>query len=201
MNKVALRFLSSSLMAISLAPLSAQAQDTPRSDKHYVGLLVTALEHRSIGERTKEDAWGQAGTLVIGGHLNDLIHAEIRLGGGFNDADVSGGDLTLAVDYFASWYMGLHYSITDYANLYAQFGFSYIHGEGEISDPANDRNNPYLDLDGEFPDSGFSVSWIAGLDFEVMDDTFLVFEGGKLFEDTGTDVNTFQFSGGVRYEF
>ena len=34
-----------------------------------------------------------------------------------------------------------------------------------------------------------------------MDDTFLLFEGGKVFEDTGTDVNTFQFSGGLRHEF
>ncbi|WP_286804045.1 outer membrane beta-barrel protein, partial [Marinobacter sp. UBA2498] len=139
--------------------------------------------------------------LVVGGHITDLFHAELRAGGGFKDAEVPDSDLTLSVDYYASWYMGLHYPITDYANLYGQFGFSYIHGEGEISDPANDRNNPYLDLEGEFPDSGFSISWIAGLDFEVMDDTFLVFEGGKLFEDTGTDVNTFQFSGGLRYEF
>lgn len=97
--------------------------------------------------------------------------------------------------------MGLHYPITDYANLYGQFGFSYIHGEAEITNPAADRNKPFLDLEGEFPDSGFSVSWIAGLDFEVMDDTYLVFEGGKLFKDTSSDVNTFQFSGGLRYEF
>ena len=200
MNKVTPRFLTSSLIALGLFSCAAFGQETPRSDKHYVGLLATAIEHRSIGQ-SDEDCWGQAATLVIGGHLSDLIHAEVRLGGGLADAEISRGDLSLAVDYFGSWYMGLHYPITDYANLYGQFGFSYIHGEGEISDPANDRNNPYLDLEGEFPDSGFSISWIAGLDFEVMDDTFLVFEGGKLFEDTGTDVNTFQFSGGLRYEF
>eukprot|EP00903_Cladosiphon_okamuranus_P005289 g5287.t1 len=180
---------------------AALAQDTPRADKHYIGLLATTYNHRTIGENTKETAWGTGGTLVMGGHITDLFHAELRAGGGFKDAEVPNSDLTLSVDYYASWYIGLHYPITDYANLYGQFGFSYIHGEGEISDPANDRNNPFLDLEGEFPDSGFSVSWIAGLDFEVMDDTFLVFEGGKLFEDTATDVNTFQFSGGLRYEF
>ncbi|MET4027848.1 opacity protein-like surface antigen [Marinobacter sp. MBR-99] len=201
MNKVALRFLSSSLMAISLAPLAAQAQDTPRSDKHYIGLLVTALEHRSIGDRTKEDAWGQAGTLVIGGHLNDLIHAEIRLGGGFNDADVSGGDLTLAVDYFASWYMGLHYPITDYANVYAQAGFTHVKGEATLANREEGYNAQFRDIEGDYPDSSFSISWLAGVDFEVLDNTFLVFEGGRLFKDTGSSANTFQFSTGLRYEF
>lgn len=190
------------LIALSLLPAAmVQAQETPRADKHYVGLLATTYNHRTIGEDVNEAAWGSGGTVVVGGHINELFHAELRAGGGFKDADVPDSDLTLAVDYYASWYIGLHYPITDYANVYGQFGFSYIEGEGRISDPSNSRNNPFRELEGEFPDSGFSVSWLAGLDFEVMDDTFLVFEGGKLFEDTGTDVNTFQFSGGVRYEF
>ncbi|WP_418141853.1 porin family protein [Marinobacter sp. MA] len=202
MNKVVRTPLICPLVpALLLASQAVLAQETPRADKHYIGLLATTYNHRTIGENTKETAWGTGGTLVMGGHITDLFHAELRAGGGFKDAEVPNSDLTLSVDYYASWYIGLHYPITDYANLYGQFGFSYIHGEGEISDPANDRNNPFLDLEGEFPDSGFSVSWIAGLDFEVMDDTFLVFEGGKLFEDTATDVNTFQFSGGLRYEF
>ena len=34
-----------------------------------------------------------------------------------------------------------------------------------------------------------------------MDNTYLVFEGGKLFEDTDTSANAFQFSSGIRYEF
>ncbi|WP_273206090.1 outer membrane beta-barrel protein [Marinobacter subterrani] len=198
MNKVVRTLLTTALILASQATL---AEEASRSDKHYIGLMVTSFNHRSVGEDANESAWGTGGTLVVGGHLNDLFHAELRAGGGFKDADVPRSDLTLAVDYYASWYMGLHYPITDYANLYGQFGFSYIHGEGDISDPDNNRNKPFLDLEGEFPESGFSVSWLAGLDFEVMDDTYLVFEGGKLFKDTGSDVNTFQFSGGVRYEF
>ena len=43
--------------------------------------------------------------------------------------------------------------------------------------------------------------WAAGLDLELMDNTYLVFEGGKLFEDTDTSANAFQFSSGIRYEF
>lgn len=189
------------LPALMAGSQSTRADETPRADKHYIGLLATTFNHRTIGENVEETAWGSGGTLIVGGHITDLFHAELRAGGGFKDAEVPGSDLTLAVDYFASWYIGLHHAITDYANVYGQFGFSYIHGEGAIGDPGNDRNAPFLELQGEFPDSGFSVSWLAGLDFEVMEDTYLVFEGGKLFEDTATDVNTFQFSGGVRYEF
>ena len=202
MNKVVLTTLVCPLIpAFLLASQAAMAQENPRADKHYIGLLATAYNHRSIGESTTETAWGSGGTLVVGGHITDLFHAELRAGGGLKDAEVPNSDLILKVDYFASWYMGLHYPITGYANLYGQFGFSYIHGEGGISDPANDRNSDFLDFEGEFPDSGFSVSWLAGLDLAVMDNTYLVFEGGKLFKDTGSDVNTFQFSGGVRYEF
>ncbi|MBU2952649.1 porin family protein [Marinobacter sp. F3R08] len=202
MNKVVRTPLVFSLVpALLIAAQTAMAQETPRADKHYIGLLATVYNHRTIGESTTETAWGSGGTLVVGSHITDLFHAELRAGAGLKDADVPNSDLSLTVDYFASWYMGLHYPITSYANLYGQFGFSYIHGEGDISDPANDRNNAYLDFEGDFPDSGFSVSWLAGLDFAVMDNTYLVLEGGKLFKDTGSDVNTFQFSGGVRYEF
>ena len=201
MNKVASRFLPASLITLCLLPLASQAQETPRSDKHYVGLLVTALEHRSIGDRTKEDAWGQAGSVVIGGHLNDLIHAEIRLGGGFSDAEVSRGDLTLAVDYFASWYMGLHYPVTSYANVYAQAGFTHIKGDATLANREEGYNAQFREIEGDYPDSSFSISWLAGIDFEVLDNTFLVFEGGRLFKDTGSSANTFQFSSGLRYEF
>lgn len=201
MNKVASRFLTTSLITLCLSPLASQAQETPRSDKHYIGLLITALEHRSIGDRTNEDGWGQAGSVVIGGHLNDLIHAEIRLGGGFKDAEVPQGDLTLSVDYFASWYMGLHYPVTPYANIYAQAGFTHIKGDATLANREQGYNAQFRDIEGDYPDSSFSISWLAGIDFEVLDNTFLVFEGGRLFKDTGSSANTFQFSSGLRYEF
>lgn len=180
---------------------AASAQEKARADKHYIGLLATAFNHRTVGEITNEAAWGDGGSLIVGGHITDLFHAELRAGAGFKDADVPESDLTLSVDYFASWYLGMHYPITDYANIYGQFGFSFISGEGQLQNPDEPRNSQFRELEGEFPGSSFSVSWVAGLDFEVIDNTYLVFEGGKLFKDTGTDVNTFQFSGGLRYEF
>lgn len=205
MKKITSPLLCASLVTAVLFPpvVCAQegaASETPRSDKHYLGLLATALEHRSIGI-SKEDGWGQAGTLVIGGHLNDLIHAEIRLGGGYKDAEISRGDLSLAIDYFGSWYMGLHYPIGELGNVYAQAGFTHVSGEATLDNPDADANGQFRDYVGDYPSSSFSFSWLAGIDFELLDSTYLVLEGGKLFKDTDTSANAFQFSSGIRFEF
>ncbi|WP_323752892.1 outer membrane beta-barrel protein [Marinobacter sp.] len=200
MNKVATRFLSTSVMTLCVLPVTTQAQETPRSDKHYVGLLATTLEHRSIGEFSKEDAWSQAGTLVIGGHLNDLIHAEVRLGGGYKEAEIN-SDFSLAVDYYGSWYMGLHYPVGELGNVYAQAGFTHVRGEATLERPDELRSQEFEEFGEDYPSSSFSFSWIAGIDFELIDSMYLVLEGGKLFEDTDTNANAFQFSSGIRYEF
>ncbi|HLV76364.1 MAG TPA: outer membrane beta-barrel protein [Marinobacter sp.] len=200
MNKVVSRFLCTSLIPLCLTPVCGLAQETPRADKHYVGLLATAIEHRSIGEISNESAWSQAGALVIGGHLNSLIHAEIRLGGGFKDAEVA-NDLTLAVDYYASWYMGLHYPLGSFGNVYAQAGFTHLSGDATLANAEETHNRQFREIDGNYPGSSFSFSWVAGLDFELFSNTYLVLEGGKLFKDTETGANTFQFSSGLRYEF
>ena len=205
MKKITSPLLCASLVTAVLFPpvVCAQegaASETPRSDKHYIGLLATALEHRSIGI-SKEDGWGQAGTLVIGGHLNDLIHAEIRLGGGYKDAEISRGDLSLAIDYFGSWYMGLHYPVGELGNVYAQAGFTHVSGEATLDNPDADANGQFRDYVGDYPSSSFSFSWLAGIDFELLDSTYLVLEGGKLFKDTDTSANAFQFSSGIRFEF
>ena len=173
MKKITSPLLCASLVTAVLFPpvVCAQegaASETPRSDKHYIGLLATALEHRSIGI-SKEDGWGQAGTLVIGGHLNDLIHAEIRLGGGYKDAEISRGDLSLAIDYFGGWYMGLHYG--ELGNVYAQ-----LHPRerrGNAGQPGRRCQQAFRDYVGDYP-SAFQLQLAAGIDFELLDSTYLV---------------------------
>src|SRR5680860_121520 len=114
MNKAVKTHLILTLVpACLLSTQAALAQETPRGDKHYLGLLVTAFNHRTIGTASNEQATGSGGTLIAGSHISDLFHAELRAGGGFRDAEIPGSDLTLSVDYFASWYMGLHYPVTD----------------------------------------------------------------------------------------
>jgi len=193
--------LPAALMTTTNVHAQTDAGNVAREDLHYVGLLGTAFNYRSIGTETDETAWGNGATLVVGGHLTDLFHAELRAGGGITDADVPNSNLTLAIDYFASWYIGMHYPIADYGNLYGQFGFSYIEGESELRQPDAAQNRQFELIENEFPGSSFSVSWLIGLDLELVDNTYLVFEGGRLFEDTETEVNAFQFSSGLRYEF
>ncbi|MBD3656862.1 MULTISPECIES: outer membrane beta-barrel protein [Marinobacter] len=199
MNQVLRTLLLPGLVSVITSTPVTAADDVPREELNYVGILATALEHRGVGTVTEEEVWSSAATLVVGGHITDLFHAELRAGGGYKDATVEG--LALSVDYFASWYLGMHYPLTDYANVYGQFGFSYISGEAELANPDAAENRQFSYLEGDYPDSSFSVSWLAGMDVEILSNTYLVLEGGRLFKDTGSDVNTFQFSGGLRYEF
>ncbi|QSP94150.1 porin family protein [Marinobacter salinisoli] len=210
MNQVLRTALLAALITstLSAAP-AASAQEQFREDLHYVGLMGTLFNHRSVLERVPvegggrtsqyQEGWGSGVTLVAGDHLSDLFHVEFRLGGGFKDADIGSTGASLAIDYFASWYIGLHYPLGEAANVYGQFGFSYIAGDADL--PNEDAMNAFPQLQKEFPESAFSMSWVAGLDYEVVDNVYVVLEGGNLFEDTLTEVNTFQFSSGVRYEF
>ncbi|SFM20893.1 outer membrane beta-barrel protein [Marinobacter zhejiangensis] len=207
MNKLLRVCCSAPLALLAALPLASQAQEsTSREDLYYVGVLATALNHRSVGEDTVEATWSNAGTLVFGGHITDLFHAEVRVGAGISEGTVD-GLLNLNIDHFESWYMGLHYPLTDYANIYGQAGFSNIHGrarltqEGQAIADDPDRATPYEELVGEYPESAFSISWIVGLDMELFNNAYVVLEGGRLFKDTGTNANTFQFSSGLRYEF
>lgn len=211
----ALRFSTPAIL-IPLALMSgqtlAQEDDIPRYEKNYIGIYYTGFQHRSVGLRTRERGWEDGGTLVLGGHLSDYFHAEFRGGAGEADSEVDTG-LRLEIDYFASWYMGMHYPVTPWANVYAQFGFSHIRGEASMSpapeDPPDtepsqrtpDPNAQYRHMEGDFPASTFAFSWIAGADLELFSDMYFVLEGGRLFKDTESEVSTYQFSGGFRYEF
>lgn len=214
MNKVFRLYSPATLLSLALMSGNALAQDEdiPRYEKNYIGLYYTGFQHRSVGRQTRERGWEDGGTLVLGGHLSDYFHVELRGGAGEADSEVDSG-LRLEIDYFASWYMGIHYPMTPWANIYAQFGFSHIRGEASMSpapeDPPDtepsqrtpDPNAQYRHMEGDFPDSTFAFSWIAGMDYELFNDMYFVLEGGRLFKDTVSEVSTYQFSGGFRYEF
>lgn len=195
------------LLAALLTTTTAIAQDKKsREGMTYVGLLATALNHRSVGQNTLETTMSSTGSMVLGTHISDHFHVEIRAGAGTTTGEID-NELELDIEYFASWYIGGHYPVTDYANAYAQFGFSHIEGVatltplGKAREADPDDRSPYASLANEYPDSSFSVSWLLGLDFEVVENGFIVLEGGRLFEDTETGANTFQFSTGFKYEF
>lgn len=197
-----------------LGPQSATAQEDMREGLTYVGAMGTRLNHRSVDETLNGEGWSSVGALVIGTHVSEYFHAELRAGTGIAPGDID-RELEVDVDYFASWYFGGHYPITGYSNVYAQFGFTHVKGESRLTPFGRYRaETPQADLpdelkgptyketaDKKYPGSSFSVSWLIGLDFEVIDSGFLFLEGGKLFEDTETNASVFQFSLGAKYEF
>jgi opacity protein-like surface antigen len=202
------------LPAALVVPQSSNAQEEMREGRTYVGVLGTRVSHRSVDETKKVEGWSTAAALVIGTHVSEFFHAELRMGTGVSPGEID-QQLKLDIDYFASWYFGGHYPVTRYANAYAQFGFTHVKGESSLtpfgryraetaqSDLPEELRGPiYRDIaEKDYPGSSFSVSWIIGMDFEVVDNGFLFVEGGKLFEDTETNANVFQFSLGAKYEF
>jgi hypothetical protein len=202
------------LPAALLTPQLASAQEEMREGRTYVGAMATRLNHRSVDETLTGAGWSSVGSLVIGTHVSEFFHAELRAGTGIAPGEID-RELEVDIDYFASWYFGGHYPITAYSNAYAQFGFTHVKGESKLTPFGRYRaETPQSDLPAElrgptyeetaekkYPGSSFSVSWIVGLDFEVIDDGFLFLEIGKLFEDTETGANVFQYSLGTKYEF
>jgi hypothetical protein len=182
-----------------LAPQVANAQEEMREGRTYIGALGTRVNHRSVDESLNGEGWSSAAALVLGTHVSEHFHAELRLGSGVAPGKVD-KQLEVDLDYFASWYFGGHYPITGYSNAYAQFGFTHVRGEAKLTDDQVGQN--YEEIAGDnYPASSFSVSWLLGLDYEVIDDGYVFLEGGKLFEDTETNANVFQYSFGARYEF
>lgn len=194
-----LSFAGALLPAALLASQSANAQEEMREGRTYLGAVGTRVNHRSVDEDLNGEGWSTAAALLIGTHVSEYFHAELRLGSGVAPGKVD-QQLEVDLDYFASWYFGGHYPITSYSNAYAQFGFTHVKGDAKLTEDQSGQN--YEDIaNNKYPGSSFSVSWIVGLDFEVIDSGFLFIEGGKLFEDTETNANVFQYSLGAKYEF
>ncbi|TGN41888.1 outer membrane beta-barrel protein [Marinobacter confluentis] len=200
-----MKSLANLTFAIALFPAtllvsqSASAREEMREGRTYLGVMGTRVNHRSVDETLNGQGWSSAAALLIGTHVSEYFHAELRLGTGVTPGTVD-QQLEVDLDYFASWYFGGHYPITSYSNAYAQFGFTHVKGDAKLTDGQRGQN--YQDIaDNKYPGSSFSVSWLLGLDFEVIDNGFVFLEGGKLFEDTETNANVFQYSVGAKYEF
>jgi outer membrane protein with beta-barrel domain len=187
------------LPATLLAPQSASAQQEMREGKTYVGLMGTRLNYRSVDEELLGKGWSSMAALVLGTHVSEHFHAELRAGSGLAAGTID-DQLEVNIDYFVSWYFGGHYPISSYCNLYGQFGFTHLQGEAELVEGS--QSQAYAEIArNEYPGSSFSTSWLAGLDFEVVDDGFVFLEAGKFFEDTDSNSNVFQYSLGLKYEF
>lgn len=192
-------------LILGASPLQAQqkqeTQVKSRAGLDYIGILGTAMHFRKVANTDADsEGWMSAGTLILGTNISDLFHVELRAGTGVTSSEVT-DDLTIDIDYFASWYMGMHYNVASFSNVYAQLGFSHIKGSADLQNAGADRNKPYRDIVGDFPGSSFAFSYLAGIDLNVTENTYLVLEAGRLFEDTDSSAMGYQFNGGLRYEF
>ncbi|MDI9246909.1 outer membrane beta-barrel protein [Marinobacter sp. CHS3-4] len=201
--------------ALLMSPQAVNAQEEMREGRTYIGLIGTRLNHRTVDDGDiGGQAWSSMTSLQLGTHISENWHVELRTGTGVASGKVD-NELEVDIDYYVSWYIGGNYPITDYSNIYAQFGFSHIKGESKLTPfgrfraetpqtelPEELKGPTYKDLaDMRYPESSFSTSWLVGVDIEVVDDSFLFFEIGKFFEDTETKANVFQYNGGLKYEF
>ena len=212
---VAARLLVPVLLALPVLawPQGQQRQPLPeplagKAGSDYVILNSSVINYSSIGP-TNATAETYSAGLALGTYISDFFKVEIRIGGGFSEDSASYAApprqdgtasepfiLDVSMPYYASWYMGLLYPWSNFSSIYGQFGFSHVKGEAETATPQR-----FEDITDKLYGSSFSASWLLGLDFELTDRAYLLIEGGRLHTDTETNINTMQYTLGLRYEF
>ncbi len=151
-----------------------------------------------------------------GSYINDYFKAEFRLGGNLRD-DTLKEAYDINLSYWFSGYLGFQHPITDYMSGYFMYGVSFFEADtsrrqveinvtttNDFGQQRTDRvlvePSPEFMEDGLF-DKHFSPSWTLGLEFDIFDDFFLVFEYGRLLKDSGTNIKVRQAGTHIRYEF
>jgi len=210
--------LLSTLSLMSLYSSAEGAEDSPKKEGlDYISYNVIYLDFH--GMKGNESASNKLSTFTMGTYITDYVKVETRLGVGMTEDEVSGskllrdenGDLVkdsdgnniivgsnadFAVDYFFSWYMGMHYPLAEWSSVYFQLGASYV--DGNISAEEGSTNEEIAD---EFLSSKFSMSWLAGLDFEITKDWYATVEAGRLHRGSQSDVDLLHYGLGIKYEF
>ena len=210
--------LLSTLSLISLYSSAEGTDDSPKKEGlDYMSYNVIYLDFHGMDNGAS--ASNRMSTFTMGTYITDYVKVETRLGLGMTDDDVAGskllrdenGDLVkdddgrniivasnadFAVDYFFSWYMGMHYPLAEWSSAYFQLGASYV--AGEISAEEGSTNKKLAD---EFLSSKFSMSWLAGLDFEITEDWYATVEAGRLHRGSQSDIDLLHYGLGIKYEF
>ncbi len=149
---------------------------------------------------------------TLGTYITEHFKTELRLGTGFV-SDTLKRSLEIDLDYWASWYMGARYPITDYASAYALYGVTHYQAEvtrKEVSVTYRDDNGltntitaiaSPIAMEEDLFGTSFSTSWMLGVDFDLTKNLFLSFEYGRLLRDTDTGIRVYQAGTSLRYEF
>lgn len=198
--------LLSTLALMSLYTSAEEADDSPKKEGlDYISYNIIYLDYHGMSGGTS--ASNKLSTFTMGTYITDYVKVETRLGVGMGDDTVSGfkaidgsiaaSDADFAVDYFFSWYMGLHYPLAEWSSVYFQLGASYV--DGAITAEEGSTNEDRADT---FLSSKFSMSWLAGLDFEITKDWYATLEAGRLHRGSGSsDIDLIHYGLGIKYEF
>ncbi|WP_250657772.1 outer membrane beta-barrel protein [Alkalimarinus coralli] len=216
-----MKFLARTLALFSLLSLNlaaAEADDSPKkAGLDYIAINTMLIDFRSIGSSSTAKNW--ATSFTMGTYITDYVKTEARFGFGLTDDTVPGtkilrdengdivknssgqntivaSDATIALNHFASWYMGIHYPLAEWSSAYVQLGMSYVN-----ADATAEEKSTWEDLPDDFPGSKFSMSWLAGFDFNVVENWYVTAEAGRLHRSTASDIHTLHFGLGLKYEF
>ena len=154
--------------------------------------------------------WGYL--LSYGTYINDYFRAELRGGKGFKK-DTFDQALDVNLKYWFGGYLGFQHPITDYLSGHFLYGLTHFEADTtrrQITITVTDNQGfdsvvvvePSLDRmeDGLFG-TRFSTSWLLGMEFSLWQDTFLVFEYGRLLKDTASNIKVRQAGMHLKFEF
>lgn len=207
-----MKFLARSLTLLALLTFNVTAQEAEIEPKKegldYLVVNMTLIDFNSIGSKYTAKNW--ATSLTMGTYITNYVKTEMRFGVGLTDDTVPGyqvdrsgstpvitqSDATMTMNHFVSWYMGLHYPLAEWSSIYGQIGMSYVN-----ADVTAEPKSTWEDLPSTYPGSKFSMSWIAGFDFEIVEDWYVTAEAGRLHRSSASDIQTLQYGLGLKYEF
>ena len=221
---LALLFPSSTLEARSRAP--APTLTLEKEDKSYVAIAANYNKFKSI-ELVLEDLGGNVrfvefpvtaqvygSSITLGTYISNNFKTEIRYGTGLKGDNIGAGAMDINISEWFNWYIGGAYPVTDYATAYVQYGLSFysadvtryvtrrfVQGDSTTPDSSIFVIPSSTEMEPELFGEKFSTSWMAGVDFQILKDTFFSFEYGRLLNDSDTGIKVYQVNTALKYEF
>lgn len=194
-------------------------------DRDYVAFGLALNEFRSV-ELVLENRNGSvidrkfpitaqtyAATFTLGTYITENFKTELRFGKGLID-DTLEEAMDININYWLNWYIGPTYPITDYMSAYALVGLShydsdvtrkeieyFVPSSGTTGSATYIVSPSTTEMEEDLFGTSFSISWLLGLDFHLVDTWYLAFEYGRLLKDTDSNIKINQAGAYLRYEF
>lgn len=205
-----------------------------KTDKTYVTVGFALNEFRSVdvpivelvpranGDGFREETWEELSAAkthpygvmaTLGTYITDYFKTDLRAGIGAR-SDTIDETLEVNLKYWASWYIGATYPVTDYLSASAMAGVTHYQTDvtrrqvvkyyaDQPGLPEQPRNviASLEEMEDDLLGTSFSLSWLVGFDYKLTSDFYLSFEYGRLLRDTDTNIKVYQANTSLRYEF